>query len=360
MVTLQDVAQVTGVSIATVSRVLNGDSRISTDTAQRVRETLDSLGYRRMGRGADARTHDVAFMVADPQGHVYEDLFFNEILRGMAEYLEPRGYAALGAPTSGRLGDKGRLPRVVHRVDGVIAGGINLRIPLIKALMKGQIPTVFIGRYLRGRSMNAILPDNEEGARLATEHLLALGRRTVAFVGGPPGTYVHRDRLAGFSQVLEAAGLKLNEKLVRSAERTVQGGYNSMVHLLDEALSSASFPDAVFAADDLIAIGALRALRQRGYRVPEDVAVVGYSDLPLASEMDPPLTTVHVPKRRLGRIAAKLLLDIIEEDIEGPVQMVVSPHLRVRESTAAGRTQDYENTVLPEGAQERLDRPVGL
>lgn len=332
-ITLQDVAQATGVSTATVSRVLNGDSRISTNTTERVREALDCLGYRRLGRAADARSHDIAFMIADPQGHVYEDLFFNEILRGVTGYLEPHGYSALGSPTSGSLGARGRLPRIVHRVDGMIAGGINFQVQLVKALMDTQIPVVFIGRYLRGRGMNAVLPDNEEGGRLATEHLLKLGHQKIAFVGGPPKTYVHHDRLAGFRQVFEEAGCALDERLVRSTKRTVRDGYNCILRLLDDLSSLSSLPDAIFAADDLIAIGALRALRQRGYSVPNDIAVVGYSDIALASETDPPLTTVHVPKRRLGQTAAKLLLDLIEEDIEGPVQMVVSPHLVVRDST---------------------------
>jgi LacI family transcriptional regulator len=275
----------------------------------------------------------MAFLIADPIGSVPEDLFFNEVLRGVTEHLEPRGYHALMSPSSGKLGAGARPPAVLQRVDGVIAGGVSLQGPLVKALMEGPVPIVFIGRFLRGKGMNAVLSDNQEGGRLATEHLLGLGRGSVAFVGGPPNTNVYRDRLAGYRCAFEEAGRGVEERLVRPAPRTAQGGFEATLGLLDDCASSGVFPDAIFAADDWLATGVLRALRERGRRVPEDVAVVGYSDLALAAHADPPLTTVHVPKRRLGRAAAKLLLDLIAGDIEGPVQMVVSPHLVVREST---------------------------
>lgn len=343
-VTLADVARETGVSAATVSRVLRDDPRISEVTKARVKAALDSLGYSGRGWGADMRTMSAAFLVADPIGSVHEDLFFNEVLRGVVEHLEPRGYYALASPSKGRPGPRGGLPPVVRRADGVIAGGVSLQSSLVRVLRDGPVPAVFVGRFLRGRGLNSILPDNEEGGRLATEHLLGLGRRSVAFIGGPPKTNIYHDRLAGFRRAFEEAGLRVDERLIRSTQRTPQGGIDSVLELLDEVASPELMPDAVFAADDWIAVGVLRALRQRGCRVPDDVAVVGYSDIALAPIADPPLTTVHVPKRRLGRISAKLLLDIIEGDIEGPVQIIVSPHLVVR-----GSTVQLESEATTEG-----------
>jgi LacI family transcriptional regulator len=329
-VTLKDIASATGVSQATVSRVINDDPRISETTKRRVREALDSLGYR--GTGRRTRTMGVAFLIADLTRSVHEDVFYNEVLGGVTEYLEPRGYYALVSTSTGR--SAGSLPAVVRRVDGVIAGGMNLQDSLVGALARSPVPVVFIGRQRRGDGLNAILSDREEGARLATEHLLSLGRRKLACICGPLNTTVHQDRLAGFRRAIAEAGLVTDERLIRSTSRTAEGGFECAMKLLDATASSGSSPDAIFAADDWIAIGVLRALRRRGFRVPEDVAVVGYNDVPFASLTNPPLTTIHVPRRRLGRLAAKVVLDLIEErNVEEPVQMVVSPYLVVREST---------------------------
>lgn len=333
-VTLEDVARLTGVSKATVSRVLNDDPRISVPTSRRVRAALTSLGYRTNGRGAaPPKTGNIAFLIADPVGSVHEDLFFSEVLRGVAEYLEPRGYHALVSPSDGQLPVSGHLPSVTQRVEGVIAGGVSLQAPLVRALMEPAAPrTVFIGRYLRGKGMNAILPDNEEGGRLATDHLLALGRTRLAFIGGPPDTNVYRDRLAGFRHAHEDASADPARSLVLPVGRTAQAGLEATLALLERP-PAGGFPDAIFAADDWIATGVLRALRLRGVPVPEHVAVVGYSDIPLAALAEPPLTTVQVPKRRLGRTAAKLLLDLLAGDVDDPIQVLVSPSLVVRDST---------------------------
>jgi DNA-binding LacI/PurR family transcriptional regulator len=330
-ITLKEIAAASGVSKATVSRVINNDPRISEPTRHLVRQTMSQLGYQAGTRQGPARTGNIAFLIADPSGSVHEDLFFSEVLRGVTEQIEPRDYHALVSPIDGQLRADGQLPAAVGRVDGVLAGGEQLQDALVRGLAASGVPTVFIGRYLRGRGMNAVLPDNQEGARLAVEHLLGLGRRRVAFLGGPSPSNVSRDRLDGFKQAHAETGLHWEPELIRPAERTLQGGVESTLRLLDDCAASEQ-PDAIF-ADDWIALGALRALQQRGLRVPDDVAVVGYSDIGLAAVADPPLSTVHVPKRRLGRTAAKLLLDLLDGAVEGPVQIVVSPTLVVRQSS---------------------------
>jgi LacI family transcriptional regulator len=338
-ITLKDIAHASGVSKATVSRVINNDPRISEPTRHLVRQAMSDLGYRPPGRPAPARTGNIAFLIADPSGSVHEDLFFSEVLRGVTELIEARDYHALVSPIDGQLRADGQLPPAVARADGLIAGGVQLQGALVRALAEGPIPAVLIGRYLRGRGMNAVLPDNEEGGRLAVEHLLGLGRSRVMFLGGPPMSNIYRDRLTGFEHAHTEAGVSWDPALIRPAERSAQGGFEATQRLLADCRQGHR-PDALFAADDWIAIGALRALRQHGVRVPEDVAVVGYSDIALAAMADPPLSTVHVPKRRLGRTAAKLLLDLIDGEVEGPVQVVVSPTLIVRESSVGLKHRD--------------------
>lgn len=337
-VTLKDVASASGVSAATVSRVLSGDSRISEATSRRVMEALTSLGYRNSGGGArtlkgGARTLNVAFLVADLTRSVHEDLFYGEVLGGASEYLETKGYHTLVSTSIGRS-EHGELPEIVSRVDGVIAGGANLKSSSVEALAGGVVPAVFIGRHRKNGTLNAILPSNEEGAQIATDHLLNAGRTRLALIDGPTKANVFRDRRAGFRRALAEAGLPVDERLVRESERTPEGGFECVSELLDEAESAGNIPDAIFVADDWIAVGVLRALRQRGLRVPDDIAVVGYNDVALSAVADPPLTTVHVPRRRLGSLAAKLLLEIIERNhVEEPIQISVSPRLVVREST---------------------------
>lgn len=338
--TMDQIARVAGVSKSTVSRALNDDRRISTATKTRVREAALSTGYRGIGRGTASLSWTAALLISDPIGSVEEDLFFSEVRRGIAEYLETHHYHVLVSTSDGQVLSSGRLPSVVHRADGVIAGGVRLQGSLVRALMDGPVPTVFLGRYLRGRGMSAILPDNEEGGRIATEHLLTLGRERIAFLGGPPDTNVYRDRLSGYRQAFEESGRHIDTSRVHSTERTAEGGFAATQRILDDAVRSNVRPDAIFAADDWIAIGVLRALRQRRLRIPRDVAVVGYSDISLAAIAEPPLTTIHVPKRRMGRTAAKLLLDLIRREIDGPVQIVVSPHLVTRESTVAPGSQE--------------------
>lgn len=336
-ITLKDIAHASGVSKATVSRVINNDPRISEPTRHMVRQAMSQLGYRPANGVSPARIGNIAFLIADPSGSVHEDLFFSEVLRGVTEQIEARDYHALVSPIDGNLRADGQLPAVLGRVDGVIAGGVQLQGALVRGLLESNVPTVLIGRYLRGRGMNAILPDNEEGGRLAVEHLLGLGRRRIAFLSGPPASNIYRDRLAGFEQAHHEAGLSWDAALIRPAERSAQAGLEATLRLLNDC-GPEHLPDALFAADDWIAIGALRALRQSGLRVPDDVAVIGYSDIALAPLADPPLSTIHVPKRRLGRTAAKLLLDLIDGEVEGPVQIVVSPTLVVRESTVGAPT----------------------
>ena len=191
------------------------------------------------------------------------------------------------------------------------------------------VPSVFIGRYAGHLRLNAVLTDNTSGGQLATEHLLQLGRRRVAFVSGPVERAVYADRLDGFLRAHREAGLAPG--IVRHGEATVDGG----AQIVTELLEASAGVDALFIAEDVMALGALRALKAHGVRVPEDIAVVGYSDVHLASLSDPPLTTVHVARRRLGRSAARLIGDLLGGNLEGPIHVTVPPKLVVRASCGA-------------------------
>src|SRR2546428_4201940 len=152
---MDQIARKAGVSNSTVSRALSDDRRISAATKTRVREAVLASGYRGIGRGAASRSWTAALLISDPIGSVEEDLFFSEVRRGIAEYLETEHYHVLVSSSDGEAPPSGRLPSVVHRADGVIAGGVRLQGSLVRALIDGPVPTVFLGRDLRGRGMNA-------------------------------------------------------------------------------------------------------------------------------------------------------------------------------------------------------------
>ncbi|HWG85168.1 MAG TPA: LacI family DNA-binding transcriptional regulator, partial [Deinococcales bacterium] len=322
--TQKAVADRAGVSVATVSRVLRGDPRISDETRNRVLKHAATLGY--VARPTTLDPHSelrFGVLLANPAMHPTADHFFGEVLHGITEEAELLGhtvsYAAFDGSSMPRLGRSDRL-------DGLIVGGIPIQPSFLTLVRSLTVPYVFIGRYEGHIHHSAVLTDNLAGAELATRHLISLGREKVAFLGGEESDAVYADRLEGYRRACQAAGRQPGP--VRHGEHTLDGGREAMRAWLRDRPGF----DAVFVADDLMAVGALRALKAAGLRVPEDVSVVGYSDVHLAAIAEPPLSTVHVARRRLGRAAARLLNDVLSGAVEAPVHVTVPPKLILRAS----------------------------
>ena len=326
-ITQQDVARESGVSISTVCLVLRDDPRISDRTRQRVLENATALGYvaRTSLRAVGGHQH-LGVLLANPSGHPSADTFFGEVLHGITEEAELQGQTVSIAAFDGA--EPPRLARE-NRVHGLILGGTPIHPAFVERVRAMTVPSVFIGRYAGHLRLSAVLTDNSAGGQLATEHLLQLGRRQIAFVSGPLERALYADRLDGFLRAHREADVAPG--VVRHGEATVEGGFQ----MVTELLSGGAALDALFIAEDVMALGALRALKARGVRVPEDIAVVGYSDVHLAGLSDPPLTTVHVARRRLGRSAARLIGDLLSGNLEGPIHVTVPPKLVVRASCGA-------------------------
>jgi DNA-binding LacI/PurR family transcriptional regulator len=338
--TLEDVARRSGVSKSTVSRVVNGEPKVSAEVAGRVREVIAELGYvpnQAARQLVTRRTGAVAVVASQPENRLFLDPYFDCLLRGIRAELARHGAQAvllfLDEPD-----DHARVADYLGggHVDGAILFSLRPGDRLPEMVDRLGLPAVFGGRpFLRDgdpvRGQAYVDGDNRGGARQAVRHLVAIGREHIATVAGPyDQENSAADRLDGYRDVL----LDTAPHLVERADYTRQGGADAMAALLDRHPDL----DAVFVASDLMASGALQVLRERGRRVPDDVAVIGFDDLVAISEStDPPLTTVHQDVAEMGRLMARLLFGRTEQDLrqgEFPAvpSVVVPTRLVLRQS----------------------------
>ncbi|WP_328912761.1 MULTISPECIES: LacI family DNA-binding transcriptional regulator [unclassified Streptomyces] len=333
--TLEAVAARAGVSRATASRVVNGSNGVRAPLAERVREAVEELGYvpNQAARTLVTRRNDaIAVVVAEPETRFFADPFFAQQIRGISKELTAYDNQLVLLLTEGAA-DYARVGRYLAggHVDGALLFSLHDDDTLPVLARKAGVPTVIGGRpgWSDGETLYVDC-DNRGGARDAVHHLLGLGRRQIAHIAGPLDQTASVDRLDGFRDVLPDT----DPRLIAEGDFTPDGGARAMTELLDRCPEV----DAVFAASDAMASGALRVLRTRGRRVPEDVAVVGFDDIvSFAQWADPPLTTIRQDIEEMGRMMARLLLRRIEPSAVAPgvpaLSSIVTPtHLVVRGS----------------------------
>jgi DNA-binding LacI/PurR family transcriptional regulator len=305
--TLEAVAAHAGVSRATVSRVVNGGAGVRPPVAEQVREAIQELGYvpNRAARAlVTRRTGTIAVIIAEPEFRIFSDPFFERQIRAISRELALHDCQLVLLWAEGQE-DHERIARYLGsgHADGALAFSLHNDGELPALLHRMGVTAVFGGRP----GWESALPvpyvdcDNRGGARQAVRHLVSLGRRRIAHIAGPADQVSANDRLDGYHDVLPGA----DPALLARGDFSAESGAAAMAELL----ASGTGPDAVFAANDLMASGALRTLRQRGLRVPEDVALVGFDDMaPVAETTDPPLTTVHQDIDGMGRLMVQLLM----------------------------------------------------
>lgn len=327
-VTLEMVAEQAGVSAATVSRILNGSAIVSQDKRAAVDAAIARLGFvpNPVARGlAGGRTLSVGVVT-----QAIDSPFYGGALRGIEDTLGAAGYSPLFVSGRWSAAHEARCIETLRsrRVDGIIVltGRLNDS-ALVEAAQ--TLPVVVTGRSLRAPGLYALDFDNVAGARLATEHLLQLGHREIAFIGGDTRHPDARQRLRGYRQALQAQGLALQEPLLLQGDFTEGSGMAAVQQLLQGRHPFS----AVFAANDQMAFGAALSLYRSGMRVPDDVSLVGFDDLAAASFAIPPLTSVHHPVYELGQLAAAAMLQLLGGEL--PTQAMPAPRLVVRESSAA-------------------------
>lgn len=343
--TLEEVAALAGVGRGTVSRVVNGSPHVSPGARAAVEQAIGELGYvpNRAARAlVTHRTDSVALVVSESEERVFGEPFFAGIVRGISSAFTETPLQLWLAMTQSPA-DRERIEHhlTTQHVDGALLLSLHDDDPLPAVLAERGLPAVLGGRPARMLSPDArpgrdgndaqtwfVDVDNAGGARQAVDHLAASGRRRVATIAGPQDMGVGVARLAGYRAACRQAGLVTDEDLIAYGDFSEQGGGASM----RELLSREPGLDAVFVASELMAMGALRTLREAGRRVPDDVAVIGFEDSPLAGQTDPPLTTVYQPVEAMGREMARLLLSRIRGDEPALPYVLLDTHLVIRQS----------------------------
>jgi LacI family transcriptional regulator len=332
-VTLRDVARVAGVHPATVSRALNEETRalVNQDTARRVLKAAEELGYRPnpIARGLKTnRSYTIGVLIPD-----LTNPLFPPILRGIEDRLETAGYTPLTANTDNdperELIDVQAMR--ARQVDGIIAATARRDHQLHDALLDAGLELVLVNRRQEELPVSSATADDTLGMRLAVEHLLSLGHTRIAHLAGPLDYSTGLDRHDSFLATMRAAGTDPDPGLVLVAEAFTEA---EGARLCSELLAAGRDFTAIAAANDLLALGCLDVFAERGLRCPDDVAVVGFNDMPFAARFQPPLTTIHIPHYEIGKAAGELMLERLQDGDSPPREIRLEPHLVVRESTA--------------------------
>ena len=361
---IREVAERSGVSVSTVSRVFNDYGDVSAATKERVLAAARSLDY---APSAAARTlvrrRSQLVGVVLFTGHEHPDIghpFFQDVLVGLKHGIGSRGYDVLlfatEQPGSSGDGAHSYLRRARHHhVDGIVLMGVDRADPEVAKLLEAEIPLIGVDLDVAGAKATHVASDNVGGARLAVRHLHALGHRRIATIAGPQDHKPGADRLVGFRAELQALGIERHPEYELIGDWYTESGERAMRALL--ALPEP--PTAVFAAADLMAVGAMKAARDAGLGIPADLAVVGFDDIQLASLVDPALTTIHQDKVGLGQAAARALVEQIESPEMTPAALTLPVELIIRASCGWTREAVGATTITRDPIAETSEGGEG-
>lgn len=325
--TIKDVARAAGVSVATVSRALNGAENVTAETRQRVQSAAADLRFTPSSAARSLitrRTHTVGALLPDLYGE-----YFSELIRGVDLKARARGLHLLVSSSHGDAREAASALRAMHgRVDGLLVMSPHIDTAALAANLPQGLPVVLINTRLPEEGMASFAVDNHGGAYAMTRHLISRGHRQVAFIAGPENNYEAQERLRGYRSAL-ADLLPGAAELVLPGDFTEESGWRAG----SEIATLAQRPDAVFCGNDMMAIGCLAALAEAGVRVPHDIALAGFDDIPMARYASPPLTTVRVRIAELGSLALDRLASAIENPGRSAAQhQTLRAELVVRQS----------------------------
>ena len=334
--TLEEVARLAGVSRATASRVFTASPKVSPKARRAVEKAAEKLQYvpNRAARTlVTGRTDSIGLVIPEPTASLFGDPFFPRLVRGISEVLSRRGLQLVLLMPQSRE-DEARLEGYLSagHVDGVLMVSLHGNDPLPERVHRRGTPVVLGGKPNINSPVNYVDVDNVGGARSAVQHLVSLGRRTIATITGPLDMGAGVDRLQGYHDGLRDAGLQIDPTLEFAGDFGQESGARAMQELLDRRPDL----DSVFCAADAMAAGALEVLRRRRRRVPQDVAVVGFDDSTIATSTVPPLSSVRQPIEEMGREMARLVLTGSDGPAPGGKRVILATQLVVRASSVKG------------------------
>jgi DNA-binding LacI/PurR family transcriptional regulator len=331
-ITMADVARQAGVSVVTVSRVLNDHEYVSEETKLHVTEIIQRLGYKpnAMARSlVSHQTKSVGLVTTD-----LSDFFFAQTISGAESEASREDYFCLLGSTEGVADKEPQYIRLFQErhIDGLffVRPSTDIFDNRTLALLAGELPIVTVSYHLPLDNVYVVDVDNVSGGRQATEHLIELGHRRIAMITGPQEYRSVRDRILGFEMAMQAANIPIDESLIIESSWHYQGGYHAMQRLLERGLNFT----ALFAQSDEIAIGVFGALRDAGFQSPDDISIVGYNNNPVTEYLNPSLTTIDQPMRQIGELGMRLLIEAIRGGHPAK-EHLLSPSLIIRGSTRA-------------------------
>lgn len=338
--TIKDVAKEAGVSIATVSKVINGRPSISEPTRQRVLEVIRRLNYHPNAQASNfarERSDNIVFLAVTGPHTAFHNPHMFEIMCGAQSVIHENdhNFSFLGVPDKDTACEEASVIIGRRAADGILVHGSATSRPLVVLLVKTGFPHVIIGRPPFSNTACWIDINNHVSGHLATEYLTKCGYTRIAFIGGPKSDEISRHRLQGFVSSMRIFGLDVPESSIKYGTYNKQSGYDMM----EELLRGSSLPDAVICEDNKIAMGAACAIRKRGMEIPDDIGMITFDDYPLSQLIDPPLTVVDIDVNKMGRQAADTLIKKIRNPALNMQSFATVPELIVRSSTRK-MTQD--------------------
>jgi LacI family transcriptional regulator len=330
MTTIKDVAKRAGVSISTVSHVINNSRAVSKDTRRRVEDAMEELGYQPNTLARNLRrqqTQSLGMVVPDSANP-----FFAEVTRGIEDASFEKNYSVILCNSEGDLERQAAYTNLLiqNQVAGIVFVAAGVSTELVEDLRRRRVPLVVVDRAVPNVEVNSVMTDHNQGGRLATRHLIDLGHSRIACISAGSHLSPSAERVTGYMETLWENNIAVDKRLIVRGDFQYQSGYEAANVLLELPVP----PTAVFACNDLMAVGCISAAAERGLRVPQDLSVVGFDDVKLASFTNPPLTTVAQPMRQIGKLAVEMLIESIT-DIDAPVRVEkLDTKLVVRRSTA--------------------------
>jgi len=335
-VTIKDVAKKAGVSPSTVSRVLSNHPRISAETSRKVKEIMDQLGYHPniMAKSLVSKTtNSICIMLPKSAEELFSNYFFMELIRGIVTQANRQGFDVLLSSGANEKEEVECVSRLLngHRVDGVILLYSRINDPVIDFLHKNNHNFVLIGRSEQYPDILSVDNDNVQASYDATKHLISLGHKRIGFVSGPPELVVSKDRLNGYLQALNDSGLETKPEWIVEGEFLQESGYRAISFFMNLP----DRPTAIVLIDDVVSFGVLRGLYELNYKVPEDLCLVSFNNIPIAEMSTPPLSSVDIGIYNMGYTASGMLIQAIQNnsDKNASGRFVIPHRLVVRESS---------------------------
>jgi len=328
-ITIRDVAEATGFSVNTVSRALNEKPDVSAETKRVILESVGKLGYRPNKHAPALRgtkTQTIGVIVAD-----ISNPFFAAVVKGVEQAARQRNWSIILGNTDEKYEKEEEVIRTMlaERVDGLLLAPTQTNKGTIMDLKASGFPFVLLGRHFDDLDTDYVVTDDVQGGFLATEHLISLGRERIAMINGPLHISSAKERFQGYKKALEHYGIRLDRSIVKGGAITTDDGYEISKALLNHEPCLTG----IFAYSDFVAFGAMRAIREAGLNIPDDIAIIGYDDVEFSSCLEVPLTTIEIPEQKLGSNAVSILDERIRDRKKDALRSILEVKLIIRAST---------------------------